>query len=319
MLAALNLDNAAQYQRTTLIAPRKGTGIPSGFGLREVKLLGKGSNNAVYLFRSKAGQEVVVRKPRRKSDTQRVGNATWEFRNTAIATQIGVAPTMYDAWYTRHTTSDQRGGLHIICDYYPKDMHSLLMDSPEVISDNAEEISAIVNGALRRMAEHSLFCYDLKPSNMVVREEPKLEIKLIDFGRDFCEWRPYSDQNEHLDRAPILSFVQSLADDNATARYPAKDLYVDLIYITMLVLLSSNIAYTLDQSSTASRHSFAENALLNFMGATLKSLRAQIPKAHVVLVKEILRQRDIRDTLRHYMGRRNCGTKRCFYYASFTL
>ena len=51
----------------------------------------------------------------------------------------------------------------------------------------------------------------------------------------------------------------------------------------------------------------------------LKSLRAQVDVKQVRLIKEILRQRDIRDTLRHYMGRRNCGTKRCFYYAAFTL
>jgi tRNA A-37 threonylcarbamoyl transferase component Bud32 len=319
LLPILDVEHASQYQRTTLIQPRKGSGLPSGYGLREIKLLGKGSNNAVYLYKTKHGQEVVVRKPRRKSDTQRVGNATWEFRNTAIAVAIGVAPVMYDAWYTRHTTTDQKGGLHIICDYYPKDMHTLLMESPEVISENTDEIASIVSKALRRMAENGLFCYDLKPSNMVVREDPKMDIKFIDFGRDFCEWRPYSDQNEHLDRAPILSFVQSLADDNANTRYPAKELYVDLIYITMLVLLSSNIAYTLDQSSTASRHSFAENAILNFMASTLKSLRAQVDVKQVRLIKEILRQRDIRDTLRHYMGRRNCGTKRCFYYAAFTL
>ena len=99
VLNPLTLDDASKYQRTTLITPRKGTGLPSGHGLRLVKLLGKGSNNAVYLYKTKKDELVVVRQPRRKSDTQRVGNATWEFRNTAIAVQLEIAPLLYDAWY----------------------------------------------------------------------------------------------------------------------------------------------------------------------------------------------------------------------------
>ena len=224
LLPILDVEHASQYQRTTLIQPRKGSGLPSGYGLREIKLLGKGSNNAVYLYKTKHGQEVVVRKPRRKSDTQRVGNAL------GVSKHRDRRRNRRGARHVRrvvHAAHDDRpkGGLHIICDYYPKDMHTLLMESPEVISENTDEIASIVSKALRRMAENGLFCYDLKPSNMVVREDPKMDIKFIDFGRDFCEWRPYSDQNEHLDRAPILSFVQSLADDNANTRYPAKELY----------------------------------------------------------------------------------------------
>lgn len=317
MLAPLNLEDAAKYQRTNLITPRRGSGLPHGYGLRQLKLLGKGSNNAVYLYRTKSDQQVVVRQPRRKSDTQRVGNATWEFRNTAIAAQLGVAPTLYDAWYNRHSTTDQRGGLHIICDYYPSDVHAVLMDTPHLIKDISSKMSSIVSKHLRKMAEACLFCYDLKPSNMVYRDEP-IDVRFIDFGRDFCEWRPYSPDNEFLERAPVLSYIQTLADSHATARYPAKNLYVDLIYAVMLLILSSNIAFTLDQSRTASRHSFSDNTILNFMGSVVKDLRKQTRGKHIRLIKDILRQRDIRDTLRHYMGRRNCGTKRCFSYAGFT-
>ena len=316
MLAPLNLENSSQYQRTTLIAPRRGSGLPTGYGLRLVRLLGKGSNNAVYLYKTKSDQYVVVRQPRRKSDTQRVGNATWEFRNTAIAVQLGVAPVLYDAWYNRHSSSEQRGGLHIICEHYPKDLHALLMDTPQSVSQRSIQLRHLIVSHLRKMANAHLFCYDLKPSNMVYREEP-FDVRFIDFGRDFCEWRPYSEDNEFLERAPVLSYIQTLAEQNADERYPAKKLYEDLIFAVMLLMLSSNIAYTLDESRTASRQSFADNKLLNFMGEAAQSLRMRTRGAHVRLIKEILRQRDIRDTLRHYMGRRNCGTKRCFSYAGF--
>ena len=134
----LNLDDAAKYQRTTLIQVRTGTGLK--FGLKLDKLLGKGSNNAVYLAHAKDGTPVVVRQPRRGSDTQKLNNASWEFRNTAIAANLNVCPVIYDAWYIRHATPLQRSGLHLVCDYYHRDIHSLLLESPMEVLPNANEL-----------------------------------------------------------------------------------------------------------------------------------------------------------------------------------
>lgn len=310
----LDLDDSAKYQRTTLIATRSGTGLKNGIKL--IKLLGKGSNNAVYLAQTKDGMKCVVRQPRRNSDTQRIGNASWEFRNTAIAAQLGICPKIYDAWYVRHATRLQKGGLHIVCDYFPKDVHSLLCDSPYEVIPIAKELRSQVICHLRKMADNNLFCYDLKPSNMVFQDAPVI-VKFIDFGRDFCEWRQYSPKNEFLERAPVLSFIQTLAENNADGNLTAKMLYADLIFNVMVIMLSANIAYTLDQSRNAIRASFAERSILNFMAAAAADLRTSTRGKHVKLIKEILRQRDIKDTIRHYMGRRNCGTKRTFYYAGY--
>lgn len=310
----LNLEDSAKYQRTALIQTRPGTGLH--FGLKLLKLLGKGSNNAVYLAQSKDGSKVVVRQPRRNSDTQRIGNASWEFRNTAIATQLGICPKMYDAWYVRHATRLQRGGLHIVCDYYPKDVHSLLCDNPYDVIPIAKEMRTQVMKHLRTMADNNLFCYDLKPANMVFKDKP-VDVRLIDFGRDFCEWRPYSHKNEFLERAPVLSYIQNLADKYADDRLSPEVLYTDLTFAVMVIMLSANIAFTLDQSRNAIRASFAERSILNFMAGAAAELRTSTRGSHVTLIKEILRQRDIKDTIRHYMGRRNCGTKRVFYYAGF--
>tara|TARA_B110001450_G_scaffold244837_1_gene257338 strand:- start:1728 stop:2747 length:1020 start_codon:yes stop_codon:yes gene_type:complete len=317
MLQPLNLDNAAQYQRSTLIAPRKGTGLPHGFGLCQLKLLGKGSNNAVYLYKTRGDQHVVVRQPRRKSDTQRVGNATWEFRNTAIAVQLGVAPLLYDAWYNRHSTTEQRGGLHIVCEHFPQDMHELLIEKPERVKPLMNVLRETIVVQLRTMADNNLFCYDLKPSNMVYRDSP-FAVRFIDFGRDFCEWRQYSPENEYMERAPVLSFIQTIADKNSSDPTEAKKLYTDLSFVVMVLILSSNIAFTLDSSRTASRQSFADGTNLNFMANAVREMRQEMRGRDIALLKDILRQRDIRDTLRHYMGRRNCGTKRTFAYAGFT-
>lgn len=319
MLVPLDVAHAANYQRTTLIAPRKGTGLPSGHGLKLVRLLGKGGNNAVYLYKTRDDQHVVVRQPRRKSDTQRIGNATWEFRNTAIAVQLGVAPVMYDAWYNRHATTEQRGGLHIISEHFAHDLHNLLIETPEKVRGLADPLRAIVTTQLRALAENGLFCYDLKPANLVYREWPELTVRFIDFGRDYCEWRPFSPDNEFLERAPVLSFMQTLATEHTPSVEEAKALYTELMFHTMVVVLSSNIAFTLDSSRTASRQAFADGASLNFMATVARELRQAMSSDTVRLLKNVLRQRDIRDTLRHYMGRRNCGTKRTFAYAGFKL
>lgn len=319
MLAELNVEQAANYQRTTLIQRRKGTGLPPGFGLKPVRLLGKGGNNAVYLYKTRDCQQLVVRQPRRKSDTQQLNNAAWEFRNTAIAVHIGVAPILYDAWYNRHSTREQRAGLHLICEYFPHDLYNLLIETPQKVVAVAPALCAIVVTHLRTLAENNLFCYDLKPSNIVYREKPTLCVKFIDFGRDFSEWRPFSSQNEFLERAPVLSFMQTLVQENSPTTSAAEKLYGDLMYHVMMIILSSNISSTLDSSRSASRQAFAEGESLNFMTSAVKEMRHEVTGSHVIMLKKVLRQRDIRDTLRHYMGRRNCGTKRTFAYAGFQL
>ena len=311
----LDLQHAAHYQRTTLILQRKGKGIPPGIKL--VKLLGKGANNSVYLYKTRDDLYVVVRVPRSRSDTQRIGNATWEFRDTAIATEVGAAPVLYDAWYNRHATPDQRGGLHIVCAYYEKDVHSLLLDLTTKVIPISKELRRQTTMHLRNMAKTHLFCYDLKPANMVFNENP-LDIRFIDFGRDFCEWRPYSQENEYIERAPVLSFLQTIADKNSTDRISGKELYEDLMFSVMVIILSANIAFTLEQSRSAIRCSFAERAILNFMGAAASDIYSCTSAMHIGLIQEVLRHREIRDTIRHYMGRRNAGTKRVFAYAGFS-
>lgn len=316
MLTPLSLENLDHYQNNSLLAPRKGTGLPHGHGLRAIKMLGKGSNNVVFLYKTRDGQHAVVRQPRRKSDTQRSSNAVWEFRNTAVAMGIGVAPLLYDAWYSRHSTAEQRGGLHIVCEYFPNDVHELLVENPGKAIGLQKQLREMVVQHIRAMADNGLFCYDLKPSNMVYSTDP-LRVRFIDFGRDFCEWRPYSATNEYLERAPVLSFVQTLAEQHATSNRPAMKIYSDLAFAAMLVILSSNFAFTIDSSRTASRRGFHEGVCLNFMASAAEELRFTMRGDEVALLKMVLRQRDIRDTLRHYLGRRNCGTKRTFAYAGF--
>lgn len=311
----LEPEAAVKYQRNQLVQPRNGTGLHPK--IKIMKLINKGANNSVYLAQFK-NMTIVVRQPRRNSDTQRIGNASWEFRNSAIATHIGVAPLIYDAWYVRHSTKYQKSGLHLITEYFSKDVHTLLCDNPQDVIPIAKELKTQTVSHLRKMSNACLFCYDLKPANMVFNSSP-IDVRFIDFGRDFCEWRPYMEQNQYIERAPVLSFIQTLVDEHLSDGTLEERtlLYKDLALAVMVIMLSANIAFTLDQSRTAIRTSFAERSILNYMASAAAELRQNTRGSHVPLIKEILRHREIKDTIRHYMGRRNCGTKRTFYYAGF--
>jgi hypothetical protein len=313
--APIAAERAGSYQRTTLVAKRKGSGRPQG--LKLLRRLGKGANNAAYQAKL-SGIDVVYREPRTNSDTQRIANAEWEFRNSVIAASVEAGPLVYDAWYTRHSTKQQRAGLHMVTEYFPGDLHELIIGHPEQVARNWDALRSQTVGHLRRMAEAHLLSYDLKPANMVMRMQP-FDVRFIDFGRDFCEWRPYQTPSAHVDRAPLLSFVQQLADAHTTDRVAADVLYTTLIFAVMAIVLSANMEFTLQQSSTAMRASRLEGCSLNFMFDVCANLRRTMDPATVRLIREILRQRDLRDTLRHYIGRRNSGTQRTFAYAGFRL
>ena len=62
--------------------------------------------------------------PRRRSDTQQKGSAIWEFAHTLKASQLGVSPNIYKAWYARHATPDYPSGLYVVTDLFEYDIHT---------------------------------------------------------------------------------------------------------------------------------------------------------------------------------------------------
>ena len=316
MLTALPAEEtrASLYQRTDLIRSRKGTGLPTG--LRLQRRLGKGSNNRVHLCITKRGDSYVYREPRSNSDTRRVGNATWEYRNSALAMHIGAGPTLYDAWYARRRTSKQAAGLHMVMEYFPQDVHSLLFDTPQLSMELAPSIREQCITHLRAMAEHGLFCYDLKPANMIYRRldgATPIELKFIDFGRDFSEWRPYQIPYEFLERAPVSSYLQSLLEDEPAAA----EVYAQVSYAVMVVILSAHISHCIEEERDEMGLSRAERCQLNFLAGEAFELRKRTKGKHVKLIKKVLRHEEVRTTMQHYMGKRNASTRSLFEAAQF--
>lgn len=300
------------YQRTKLLESRQGNGVPSEIEIQEE--IGRGSNNRVFKgVHTKSGQTVVIRCPRRKSDTERAGHAAWEFRHTLHASKLGVSPALYDAWYVRHKKPLQKSGLHLISEYFPHDGQEAYAYYTEDILKIKELIEQQLVEHIRKLADSCLFCYDLKPGNLVLDFEYK-KVKLIDFGREYCEHNPWD--SESTERSPITTYIKHLSKENTTNKDDAKKLYSELLFLTMLILLSSNTSYylfTIKDKINADKHLRKElNIISDYTKEYIKGIRGNV----IGIVRNILRHEEIRSVCRHYMSRRNSGTRRLFQWAT---
>lgn len=298
------------YQRTKLLEKRPGSGIPKNIEIKEE--IGRGSNNRVFKAEHESGTIVVVRHPRRKSDTERAGYAAWECRHTLMASNLDVAPKVYDAWYVRHGKPKQKAGLHMITEFLPLDGQEIYTNYIEEVLSHEEEMEEALCKNIKALADIGMLCYDLKPGNIVV-DFDSFRVRFIDFGREFCEYNTWDMNSE--ERTPITSYIKKISLEYEKDDKKACSLYHHLLFLTMLVLLSSNTAYYI--YSIKEKVNIEKNlrADLNVLGPVTKKILSDTRGNVIGLLKNILRQEDVRSTCRHYMSRRNAGTRRLLQWA----
>jgi len=303
----------AEYINTEFIRLRPKTGHSEKLVIE--KEIGQGSNNAVYLARCEDGGSVVIRHPRSKSDSRRRDAAIKEFRHSAIAARLSVGPELLDAWYSRHSTKTQKAGLHMIMKHYENDLSHLLSDFKKLlqVKDSAADLIA---SHLRKLADNCILAIDLKPANVVYQLSP-FDMRIIDFGCDYCESRPFN-SDEVDEKSAVTAYIHKLARENSTG-IDSETLYKDLLYVSMVILLSANMQYCASQKycKKFQRCSAAELSKLNILADTAHRLRETSTGSFVKLVRKIMRFPDIRDVFAHYNGRRNSGTRRVFRFANF--
>lgn len=183
-------------------------------------LLGEGANNKAELV-VEGGTRYVYRRPLPDSDTRDACLAAHEYRNARVADSLRVGPKLRGGWYCKDDDDkDFRKGLHLVYEYYEKDVHFSLLE--EGMSDGErEDLARQTEEHIRCMSRCGLFLYDLKPANMVIRfeEVEKLnskpqnrpdassapfECRFIDFAPDYCEYNPW-DKTEQKD---LTAFVR---------------------------------------------------------------------------------------------------------------
>lgn len=295
-------EDPIRFSKARLFCNR--TVLPRGLKVGNVEL-GKGSNNRV-VEATWNDEPCAIRMPRRQSDTQQKGAATWEVRHTLKASQLGVSPNIYAAWYAKHATRDFPSGLYIVTDVFSHDYENLLMSNSrrEQVLERSDDIAMAIIVCLEKLANANLFVYDLKPSNVVVRleEDGGVTAKIIDFGRDFCEW---GGTKENDASTPTIDLINNLTQGDETLR-------AHILFAVMLVELAATTTNQLYEDRKYHRMDADVRSRINGLARAASSFLDSMQGSNLAIVRQVLRSDDVKGVLRHYHGRRNSGTRRTF-------
>lgn len=272
--------------------------------------LGRGANNRVYAA-ERGGVECVLRAPRRRSDTQQRGSALWEFRHTLRAAQLGVGPAVHAAWCARHADGRWPSGLYLLMERFDDDLEAVLVDPAARAA--LPEVGRALAACLHTLARERILVYDLKPSNVVVRlgdDGGAAAVRVIDFGRDFCEWGGCAAAADA--QTPTLDLLdrrlRARAPDAPAAEREA--LATHVLFATMVVVLSATTTHVLYEDRAEHRMDAEARRAAHPLAALARDLLDGMQGQNVALVRELLRTDAVRGVLAHYHGRRYAGTRR---------
>ena len=288
------------------------TRLPEGLEVHQE--IGKGSNNKVFRA-SFEGRDCALRVPRRRSDTQQRGSAVWEFRHTLRASQLGVGPEVYSAWCARHATGRWPSGLYVITERLPHDLETVLCDD-EILRgravEHSKELGEAIVACLKKLADELIFVYDLKPSNVMIRfRDEGVDVRIIDFGRDFCEWAGCEQDPDS--NTPIVTMLRRRLRARGEENVDATVSHV--LFAAMLVELAATTTRRLHEERPGHRMNASERAEVNPVSSLAEALLDSMQGRNKALLREVLRTDDVRGVLRHYHGRRDSGTRRTLQLA----
>ena len=306
-------DDPFVFAKSKLNVPK--TKLPDGLKL-DTEYIGKGSNNCVVQAYWK-NTTVAFRMPRRKSDTQQKGSAVWEFAHTLKASQLGVSPEIYLAWYAKHANREFPSGLYFVTELFDYDLEEMIMSerNRQTVLEKADDIAKSIVDNIVTLARNGLFLYDLRPGNIVINiQDDVVTTKIIDFGRDFCEWSKTSQPDRNTPVCNLIhELVSKLPDMTDDER---EQLETHIMFGTMLIQVASHTTTFIYEDRH--RHRMDEetrrrvNGLARAASAFLETLQGQ----HKAIIRQVLRQDDVKGVLAHYHGRRNAGTRRTFRFAT---
>ena len=298
--------------------------------------LGCGANNRV-LACERGGARLVLRAPRRRSDTQQRGSAECECRHTLRASELGAAPRVHAIWNARHANGRAwPSGLYVVAEAFRHDLDAAFERSElrARVAARRDLIGERVAECLRALAADHLFAFDLKPGNIVLDgldggEEggdaaaPPLAARIIDFGRDFCEWGRGAATDASA--APHVDAIRRRIRARADARHgrPADAaeedaLVAHILFGVMLIVLAATTTHQLRADRRQNRTDARERAALNPFAHLAARFLESTRGCDRALIRHVLRMDEVRGVLRHYHGRRDAGTRRTLRFARGT-
>lgn len=273
-------------------------------GMRVLREVAHGANNRVFHVLWGNDIQCVLRAPRRRSDTQQRGNAIWEFRHTLRAAALNVGPKVLTAWYARHAMEGWTSGLYLVMERCDDDLDSYICrgNVNELMKSHDLWTSSIVN-ALSRLADEQLFVYDLKPGNVVTTFDGT--IKIIDYGKDFSEWNGNVLGTKDI---PVIEMIRhTILHETGTC----DDVHVShILFACMMIILSATTTHLIYDERRHHRMNAATRSGIHPVVTTTCALLDSMQGRNVAIVRRVLRTDSVRGVLRHYLGRRNSGTRR---------
>lgn len=240
----------------------------------------------------------------------------WEYRHMVKASQLGVGPEVYKAWCSRHAIGKWPSGLYAITERFSHDLEEALCRDEELrasLSSRRPSIENAISRCVDTLAREGIFVYDLKPSNVVVqfgKKEEDVTVKIIDFGRDFCEWSGCeSDPDSNTPcvtmlRKRILSLHPSMSEEDRSF------LLSHILYAGMMVLLTATTTRILHEDRACHRMDAKTREEVHPTLSVTRTLLSNMQGRNVSLLRTLLRMDDVKGVLRHYNGRRDAGTRR---------
>ena len=150
-----------------------------------------------------------------------------------------------------------------------------------------------------------MIMYDLKASNLVVdmSRDDEVNVRLIDYGNDFCEWSTEETRKEIDCHTPVLDRVHKLCDSDPALMH-------HIVFSVMFVQLSSTLTQHLYKDRREHRMGHEERERIHPLRSLCEQHLESMTGKNKSILCDILRAEGIRAVLRHYHGRRWSGTKR---------
>ena len=209
----------------------------------------------------------------------------------------------------RHAKNrDWPSGLYMLQERYDDDLDGVLHDPAK--RERYAGMGGCITECLASLARAGVFVYDFKPSNVVVRqgEEGRVEARVIDYGRDFCESDGRTDEVDHT--APHIAMTERMLarmHSDPEERHRARTL---VLFAVMLIQLSAVTTRQLHSDRYKHRMNASARYDAHPVRAHVTTLLDGMQGRHKRVVRALLRADNVRSVLRHYNGRRRAGTGR---------
>ena len=264
----------------------------------------KGASNVIEFGNLKTTQEkVVFRRPMANSDARSKVDATHELRATWKASKVSAAPKLHDAWYVSRSNDTARRGLHMISAAYDFDLHDIIHGDKQFFSDHRKRIANLLEEKAFALSGAGILFLDVKDGNVVLNKEP-LDVRFIDFGTPHCQMRSQPSNT-------LWKMVSGLEINDSDAS--------KVMGIVMLIMLSASItsdiySYRLSENTNAETRKH-----MNPLWDKMHEIRLNTPYTLIRIIKNVLRDQTVRETVCHYNGRRYSTTKRIFDISNFRI